>query len=211
MFGTKHVAGVGAGHDGPPRCCSAHLNRLSQDEHEETHNERATRLACRLSNARRRAWPLGTSRGRHTLRPHGRSRTTTYLAVTARPEWTQALQSEGLAVIVVAPSFTRTTPTRPLGRRPGHHPSWEALTCPGTSGCPTLPSRDRGQRGRLPRPTEDQRRRGRVGHAGVGGRPHPAPHAPTLFRIGVGTPVRSGVQPRRAASHWGSDIQPVVD
>jgi len=46
----------------------------------------------------------------------------TVLAVTAKPAWTQALQSEGLAVVVVAPNFTRTTPTRPLGLRSGHYP-----------------------------------------------------------------------------------------
>jgi len=36
-------------------------------------------------------------------------------------------------------------------------------------GCPALPPRDRGQWGRLPRPAEDQARRGRVAHAGVRG------------------------------------------
>jgi hypothetical protein len=47
----------------------------------------------------------------------------TVLAVSAKPAWTQALQSEGLSVVVAAPSFTRTTPTRPLGLRTGHPPN----------------------------------------------------------------------------------------
>ena len=46
----------------------------------------------------------------------------TVLAVTAKPAWTQRLRDEGLAAVVVAPSFTRTTPTRPLGLRSGQHP-----------------------------------------------------------------------------------------
>ena len=46
----------------------------------------------------------------------------TILAVTARPAWTERLQGAGLAVVVVAPTLQRTTPTRPIGRRSGGHP-----------------------------------------------------------------------------------------
>jgi len=57
------------------------------------------------------------------LRHHGPFGIATVLAISAKPAWTQALQSEGLAVVVVAPSFTRTTPTRPLGLRTGYPPN----------------------------------------------------------------------------------------
>ena len=46
----------------------------------------------------------------------------TVLAVTARPAWAERLQGERLTVVVVAPTLQRTTPTRPLGQRPGRHP-----------------------------------------------------------------------------------------
>ena len=71
--------------------------------------------------------------------------------------------------------------------------------------------RDRGQRGRLPRPAEDQGRRGRVGHAGGKGagfvRP---PTLPTPFRISVATPVRRHMHKSHGASHWGMEPGPAL-